>query len=188
MSLPERYTTLLPFTERPTGTDAEMLLFALDRARVQFAWKVDQLTGEQLRQRLLPSELTLASLLKHLAFVEDQFTAYAQQQTPGDPWTSMTWVEANRWVWSTANDDDPGDLYNLYYSAVARSQQVWPSLVASGGLDVMLSSTGTGFPDWSISRRRLMVDMLEEYQKHTGHADLIRESIDGRDGNGPEDQ
>lgn len=182
------YTDLLPLAHCLTGTDAEMLTFALDRARIQFAWKADGLSADQLRQRLPPSEVTLGGLLKHLAFVEDRFTAEAQQQEPALPWDTMSWTDGNRWAWTTADQDSPEDLYALYYAAVARSQRSWADMIDTDGIDVVLPPRSPDYPDYAVNRRRILVDMWEEYLKHTGHADLIREWIDGRTGNDPDDE
>jgi hypothetical protein len=66
---------------------------------------------------------------------------------------------------------------------VERSQAAWAELCADDGLDVLIDE---GDPDWITSRRRILVDLLEEYLKHTGHADVLREAVDGLRGNDPE--
>jgi Protein of unknown function (DUF664) len=58
-----------------TAGEIEMLLFALDRSRAQFAWKCGGLDAAGLRKRYPPSAMTLGGLLKHLALVEDRRTA-----------------------------------------------------------------------------------------------------------------
>src|SRR5882757_4886312 len=98
--------TDLPMTECLLGTDGEMLCFALDRARKEFAWKTGGLTAEQLRRQHPPSEMTLAGLIKHLAFVEDGFTATARGQSPGPPWDTRDWVANGRWGWQSAVTDE----------------------------------------------------------------------------------
>ena len=100
----------------------------------------------------------------------------------------MSWVDGNRWAWQTAVQDGAEDLYELYYAAVARSQRAWTDMINTDGIDVVLPSRYPDSPDYAVSRRRVLVDMLEEYLKHVGHADLIRESIDGRTGNDPDDE
>ena len=70
--------TLLETTIAEPSTRAgevEMLLFALERSRAQFAWKCGGLDAADLRAPHPPSAMTLAGLIKHLALVEDQFTA-----------------------------------------------------------------------------------------------------------------
>jgi Protein of unknown function (DUF664) len=75
----------------------------------------------------------------------------------------------------------PERLYTLWRDAVARSRSAVADALADGGLDRVFSPRG-GQPQ---TLRRLLVDMIEEYARHTGHADLIRESVDGRVGEDP---
>lgn len=171
----------LPVTECLRGTDAELLGFALDRARKEFAWKTGGLDAEQLRRRHPPSTMTLAGLIKHLAFVEDGFTATAQGRPLPPPWDERDWVTNDDWGWESAVTDEPDQLYALWYGAVARSRAAWAELAAAGGLDVIVADPD---PDWSRNRRRILVDLLEENLIHLGHVDLLREAVDGRRGHG----
>ena len=173
----------LPKTECLRGDDAEMLQFAVDRVRQQFAWKTGGLDAEQLRRRHPPSTMTLAGLIKHMAFVEDGFTGRAAQRPLGAPWDTRNWVENDEWGWASALTDDPQDLYALWYAASGRSRSAWVQLSSGGGLDVIIEDDD---PEWSQNRRRILVDLLEEYLKHTGHADLLREAVDGLRGNDPD--
>jgi uncharacterized damage-inducible protein DinB len=171
--------TDLTVTESLLGSDAEMLCFALDRSRKEFAWKTDGLDADQLRRRHPPSMMTLAGLIKHLAVVEDSFTARAQG----------TLIEAAEQSepdeWESAITDDPDDLYALWYGAVQRSRTAWAKMISDGGLDVMVEDPD---PAWNKNRRRVLVDLLEENLIHLGHVDLLREAIDGRRGHGwPDD-
>ncbi len=76
----------LPLTECTRGSDADMLCFALDRVRQQFAWKTGGLSAEQLSQQHPPSTMTLAGLIKHMAGVGAGWTAEAQGRKPEPPW------------------------------------------------------------------------------------------------------
>jgi hypothetical protein len=172
----------LPFTECLRGSDAEMLCFAVDRARRQFAWKTGSLDAEQLRRRHPPSTMTLAGLVKHMAFVEAGFAATAAAQPLGAPWEGRAWADNDDWGWESAVTDEPGELYALWYGEAQRARATWAEMSSPGGLDVALER---GDPDWVVSRRRILVDLLEEYLKHTGHADLLREAVDGLRGNDP---
>src|SRR4051812_47110581 len=172
----------LPLTECLRGDEAEMLQFALDRVRRQFAWKTGGLDAEQLRRQHPPSTMTLAGLVKHMAFVEDGFTAKAAARPLGPPWDERDWVGNDDWIWPSAVTDEPEDLYALWYASVERSRTAWAAMAANSGLDVTVDD---GDPDWITNRRRILIDLLEEYLKHTGHADLLRESIDGLRGNDP---
>ncbi|TCO48400.1 uncharacterized protein DUF664 [Kribbella antiqua] len=173
----------LPLRECLRGGEAEMLGFALDRVRRQFAWKTGGLDAEQLRRLHSPSSMTLAGLIKHMAFVEEGFTARAAGRALGAPWDVRGWVENDEWGWQSAVTDEPQELYALWYGAAARSRAEWAELSADGGLDVAVDE---GDPDWVVNRRRILIDLLEEYLKHTGHADVLREAVDGLRGNDPE--
>ena len=83
----------------------------------------------------------------------------------------------------TAADHEPDELYRLYDDALERSQQRFNAAIAEIGLD---GDTAMRWPNGpAASLRRLLFDMVEEYGRHTGHADLLREAIDGRVGEDP---
>lgn len=71
----------------------------------------------------------------------------------------------------------------MWYDGARRARDDWAELSAYDGLDVTVERGG---PDWVISRRRWLIDLLEEYLKHTGDADVRRESVDGLRGNDPD--
>lgn len=177
------YKGLLPLANLKDGTEADVLCFALDRARWQFAWKTGGLDAEQLRRGFPPSTMTLAGLIKHMAGVEGGFTATAAGRPPGAAKETAEWKAV-----STGDDfqsalaDEPEALYALWYGAVERSRIAWREMLEDGGLDVRVEGDS---PEWIMNRRRMLVDLLEEYMKHTGHADLFREAVDGRVGNDP---
>src|SRR4051794_34863712 len=118
----------LPKPSCPRGDETQTLQFALDRVRQQFAWKTGGLTAGQLRQTHPPSAMTLAGLVKHMAFVEDGFTAKAAAQPLAPPWDTRGWRENDEWGWESAVTDDPDDLYGLWYAAAARSRAKWQEL------------------------------------------------------------
>ena len=94
-----------------------------------------------------------------------------------EPWSGVDWATEAGWEWRSAAQNPPEQLWALWRDAVARSRVA----VAGGGLDGLSHN-----PDGSaFTLRRLLVDMIEEYARHTGQADLIRESIDGRIGEDP---
>jgi uncharacterized damage-inducible protein DinB len=173
------------FTEPSrTAGEVEMLLYSLDRARAQFAWKCGDLDAEGLRREHPPTTMTLGGLLKHLALVEDTYTANDLTGEPiGAPWRDVDFDADPEWEWRTAADDSPADLYGLWRAAVARSRAAWSAALASGGLDQLSKRT----PDagGSPNLRRILVDLADEYARHVGHADLLREPVDGRVGEDP---
>lgn len=169
------------------GTEVEHLLGALDRQRATFRWKADGLDASGLAQQVGASTLTIGGLLKHLALVEDEkFTVWLAGEPLGEPWASLGGPppgdDADVWVFSSAAADSPEQLYDLYDGAVARSHQRLAAALANGGLDEYVS---IHFGDLHFTLRRLLFDLLEEYGRHTGHTDLLREAIDGRVGEDP---
>src|SRR5690348_87394 len=177
-------TTWTPPTERPweppfAGTDLEHLVGALDRMRTTFRWKADGLDASGLQRRVGESTLTIGGLLKHLAANEDFTSLVRLRGAPLDPvWDDNGWDSDDDWEFSSAAEDSPDRLYDLYDGAVARSRQRFAEAVEEGGLDAAVHAT---CPDGGpVSLRRVLFDLLEEYGRHTGHVDLLREAVDGR--------
>jgi hypothetical protein len=164
-----------------TAGEVEMLLFALERSRAQFAWKVGGLDAAALRRPHPPSAMTLGGLLKHLALVEDSKTC---EFVAGGPYPAQ-WegYDGPDWEWRSAADDSPEGLYALWQGAVERSRGAWAAALAGGGLD--RPSTFTTDSGWSPNLRRVLVDLHDEYARHVGHADLMREATDGLVGEDP---
>jgi hypothetical protein len=173
-----------PFFEPPlAASEVEHLLGALHRQRATFRYKCDGLTDDQLRHRLAPS-LTLGGLLAHLALVEE----YAVEVKIRGRELSPAWVErlggldGGEFLW--ANDQTSTTLYALYDDTVRRVRTDFGDIVTNQGLDAPSAVSGSDGTRASV--RRILVDLLEEYGRHTGHADLIRESLDGRVGEDPD--
>jgi hypothetical protein len=138
-----------------------------------------------LRATLAPSTLTLGGLLKHLALVEDDmFSVKLHGAKRCPPFDGVDWDADPDWEWRTAADDSPQQLMSLWKDTVSRSRALTASALAAGGLDRLADFT---WPDGQTpSLRRLIMDMIEEYARHVGHIDLIRESVDGLVGEDPE--
>ncbi len=165
------------------GTEAEHLLGALDRLRTTFRWKAGRLDAAGLAARLPPSQLSLGRLLKHLACVEDvMVTVKLDGVAPGEPWRSADWDAAPDWDLVSADADAPEALYALWDGAVARSRARVAEVLAAEGLD---HRADVADGDEHASLRRLLFDLVEEYGRHTGHADLLREAVDGLVGEDP---
>jgi Protein of unknown function (DUF664) len=163
------------------GNEADTLIGSLERQRRTFAWKCGGLDAAGLRATVGVSSVTLGGLLKHLALVEDDyFTRRLAGRDLGPPWDGVDWDADPDWEWHSAAADTPGQLMTLWQEAVARSRGAVTRALADGGLDQLAGFT---WPDGrSPSLRRILVDLIEEYARHTGHADLIRESVDGLTG------
>jgi hypothetical protein len=168
-----------------SGNELDTLLGALERQRGYVAWKCGNLDPAGLRATLGPSTMTLGGLLKRLAMVEDDvFSVKLHGNQPRPPWDTVDWDADQDWEWHSAAEDRPEQLMALWQEAAGRSRALVADAVADGGLDRLASFT---WPDGRTpSLRRLLMDMIEEYARHVGHADLIRESVDGLVGEDPE--
>ncbi len=161
-------------------TEVEALLAILHRNRRTFAWKCFGLDQDAMNRTLAPSTLTLAGLIKHLALVEDHyFTHQVLGRAYPAVWEPL--AQNDNWDFESAGEDTPEHLQDLWLAAVARSEVATAEALADGGLDRLIADSGGGEP---FNLRRVIVDCIEEYARHTGHADLIRESIDGLVGEG----
>jgi len=173
-----------PWEPPLAGTEVGHLLGALDRLRATFRWKADALDAAALNATIAASALTIGGLLKHLAAVEDfTMTRKLRGEDLGEPWTSFGYDGSNDWEFSSAAQDSPEGLYALYDGAVERTRSRIMDALANGGLDQPAHAASDEGEHASL--RRLLFDLVEEYGRHTGHADLIREAIDGRVGEDP---
>ena len=172
-----------PWEPPLAGTELEHLVGALDRLRTTFRWKADGLDTAGLQTRVGASSLTIGGLLKHLAFVEDfTFTVKLAGKSPGPPWETADWDAVPDWDFVPAADDAPEQLYALWEEAVGRSRERLGAALADGLDQLVHLSTDDGRHP---SLRRLVCDLIEEYGRHTGHADLLREEVDGLVGEDP---
>jgi uncharacterized damage-inducible protein DinB len=164
------------------GDETATLLGSLDRERAIFAWKCGELDAAGLSATLAPSSMTLGGLLKHLALVEDEyFSRRLLGRDLGPPWDTVDWDVDPDWEWNSAAEDSPEQLYALWQDAVARSRSAVAEALADGGLDRLVTGI-TNSRGESPNLRRILIDLIEEYGRHVGHADLIRESVDGLTG------
>ncbi len=178
-------TTNDPPWEPPlAGTEVEHLTGALDRLRMTFRWKAGGLDAAGLQARTGASSLTLGGLLKHLAVIEDYYFTTKLSGAPiGAPWDATGWDGSDDWDFISAADDTPEQLYALWDGAVERSRARLGKALAEDGLDQLVHVSA---PDGRhASLRRLVCDLIEEYGRHTGHADLLREAVDGLVGEDP---
>lgn len=165
-----------------TAGDLEHLMFAVDRSRATFAWKVGGLDAAALGRRFPPSAMTLGGLIKHLALCEDaKVASFVTGEPLGEPWSGVTgspW----EWCWTSAADDTPDELYALWHGSVQRARAAWTAVLAEHGPDSPSAFTPGG---QVVNLRRPFVDLHDEYARHVGHADLMREAIDGLTGEDP---
>jgi pimeloyl-ACP methyl ester carboxylesterase/uncharacterized damage-inducible protein DinB len=165
------------------GDETATLIGSLERQRATFAWKCGGLDAAGLNATVGASAMTLGGLLKHLAVVEDMyFSVRLAGREPLPAFADVDWENDPEWEWRTAADDAPEDLLALWQQAVSRSRTAFAEALANGGLDQPV--THTPWPE-KPRLRRMLVDLVEEYARHTGHADLLRESVDGVVGEDP---
>jgi hypothetical protein len=158
-----------------SGPELQALTGFLDWQRESILLKTDRLTREQLGRRLPPSSLTLAGLLNHLTRVEDSWFGVRFAGLPADG----LWADHDREAdrdrdFRTATELEPEELRNRYRAACARSRDV---VARAAGLDQLSAGTSPAGTHWDL--RWVLIHMLEETARHAGHADLLREAIDG---------
>lgn len=177
-----------PRRARPpiAGDEAETLTGALERERAIVAWKCGGVDAAGSRATVGASSMTLGGLLKHLALVEDEyFTHRLLGRDYPPPWDGVDWDADPDWEWRTGASDEPADVVTLWRTSVGRSRHAVEQVLAAGGLDQLARFTASD--GQSPNLRRILVDMIEEYSRHAGHADLIREAVDGLTGEDPGD-
>jgi hypothetical protein len=162
----------------PRGDERTLLLAYLDYHRETLRMKAAGLDAAQLDTALPPSEMTLGGMVKHLALVENSWLRDVfLGEGLSEPWRSVDWDADWDWDWHSAKGDSPEQIWALYDAMVADADTV----IAGAGLDDVSAkpSRRTGEP---FNLRCILLHLIEEYARHNGHADLLRESIDGETG------
>jgi hypothetical protein len=158
------------------------LLGVLDWCRETLRWKCSGVDAAGLRQRLGPSNVTLGGMLKHLAQVENVVVGEWMVGTPAPaPFDSVDWSADPDWDWNSAADDTPEELFRIWQESVERSRARISNALEKGDLDqlgVWVSPSRGETPNL----RYILVALIQEYSRHLGHVDLLREAIDGLTG------
>jgi Protein of unknown function (DUF664) len=156
--------------------ERDMLVSFLDYFRSVLVRKASGLTPDQLDVALPPSTLTLGRLLRHMSLVEDHWFGYVLhgREYHAD-WTAADWEAQPDWEMDTAGDFSPTELAAQFHAAVDRSRS------AIDGFDLDRVAVRLG-RFGATSLRWILIHMIEEYARHCGHADMLRESIDGQVG------
>jgi hypothetical protein len=164
---PERVTPPFEADERAT------LTAFLDFQRATLAVKCDGLTDDQLKQRAVPpSELSLLGIVRHMAEVERN---WFRPVLGGEP---MATIFAPDMDWAASFRDVTGadvpEAFGIWRAECDHSRAL---VAAAPSLDVR------GFRERGyVSLRWVLTHMIEEYARHNGHADLLRERLDGSTG------
>lgn len=162
-----------------TDPKADLQLY-LQAARDALLWKLDGLSEYEVRRPLTPTATNLLGLVKHLIGCEAVYFGDTFGRPLGEP---LPWLEGaaaeepNVDMWATA-DESREDLVRLYEHACAHSD----ATIAAFALDDL-----GRVPHWpddraEVSLHRVLVHMLAETQRHAGHADIVRELVDGAAG------
>jgi uncharacterized damage-inducible protein DinB len=171
--------------ERPepsySNDEVGMLRSFLDHYRATVRLQASGLTDAQLDQPLPPSDLTLGGMLKHLAYVEDWWFAYhLAAAEPAPPWDTAPWDDDEDWDWHSAAGQTHAELDALLAAAIERSDAcLEAALAADPDLGQRVARPRPPERGETATIRWVLVHMVEEYARHAGHADLIRQSIDG---------
>jgi uncharacterized damage-inducible protein DinB len=166
---------IVPTELASTGSELALLTQYLDQQRAAVLVKTDGLALDQLAQRHPPSALTLAGLLNHLALVEDSWLQGRFLGLPErEPWAGVDWDTDPDWEFHTAAELQPEQLRQRYRDTCARSRTVVAQASGLDQLSVQPLRNGQHF-----SLRWVLLHLLEETARHAGHADFIREAIDG---------
>jgi uncharacterized damage-inducible protein DinB len=165
----------------PAVDETDTLLGFLDFQRATFEWKCRGLGADGLATRVAASSMTLGGIMKHLAWVEDHwFSHFLHDAERAEPWRSVDWSADSNWEWNSAAHDEPDELRRLWSASVDASRARVAEALTRGGMDQLARRTWDSGE--SPSLRWILVHMIEEYARHNGHADLIREAIDGSTG------
>lgn len=156
------------------------LLGPLRAGRATVLWKLDGLGEYDVRRPLVPTGTNLLGLVKHLAVVEaSYFGAVFDRPFPEPlPWWEDD-AEANADMWATP-EESRADIVGLYQRAAAHAD----ATIAALPLDTI--GTVPWWRDGEVTLHRLLVHVIAETHRHAGHADLVRELIDGSAGFRPE--
>ena len=159
----------------PGRGEKAVLAEYLDRYRITFELKCEGLTAEQLATRSVPpSTMSLLGMIRHLARVEHSWTRRVFEgqielsrlyRTEEDP--DLDFKEA------VADDEVVAEAWDTLRGEVSHAWAVYADLDLDAPVDVH---------GHEVEARDIVVHLVEEYARHVGHADLLRECIDGRTG------
>jgi uncharacterized damage-inducible protein DinB len=151
--------------------EREMLEAFLDFHRATLLWKVSGLTDEELRRPGTPSGVSLLGLVKHLADVEQSWFV---EVFAGEPPEFPLWREDDpAAVWRIEPDETTAWVLDVYRRVCERCR----AIVAAASAEDLAAAPRAGAE--GLTLRWILVHMVEETARHNGHADIIREAIDG---------
>ncbi len=157
------------------------LIRYLQQGRDVLLWKLDGLSDYDIRRPMVPTGTNLLGIVKHVATTEAGYFGgvFGRPFLEDLPWT-MDGAEPNADMWATA-DESRQFIIDLYWRVWAHSD----ATIAELGLEA------PGEVDWwpeerrHVTLHRILVHMVVETNRHAGHADILRELIDGTAGHNP---
>lgn len=164
-----------------TSADTEHFRTYLHRAREALLWKLDGLTERQLRMPMTPTGTNLLGLVKHVASVE---IGYLNEVFGRPSEVSLPWYA-----------DDAPDNADMYATAEESSAQIIALYRRAGELsdatlDALDLDSHGHVPWWGarnpVTLHQILVHLLSDVDRHVGHADILRELIDGQAGTSAE--
>ncbi|MET7308629.1 DinB family protein [Streptomyces sp. NPDC005571] len=157
------------------GDERGALLSFVEAQRGAIRRSLIGLTEEQAASRPSAGELSLSGLLKHVAETELNWLRLAQQRPNEKARTEETWADSFRLV----GDETVPQMLEFWAKVAAETEEFIHSVESMN--DTFPLPEAPWFPkDEKCSMRWLLVHLVEEIARHAGHADIIRESLDGR--------
>jgi hypothetical protein len=157
-------------------TQKDGLRYYLQRARDALVWKLDGLSDYDVRRPLVPTGTNLLGLIKHVAGVEAGYfgPVFGRPMAEPMPWDGVTDDDSNIDMWATA-DESRADILELYRMVRGHADDT---------IEALELDTPGLVPWWPADRRnatlnRVLVHVIGELHRHAGHADIVREMIDG---------
>ncbi|MFM7080787.1 MAG: DinB family protein, partial [Actinomycetota bacterium] len=147
-----------------------------------------------LRRTIASSTMTLAGLLKHMAYVEDHWFSGMLLDLPRmSPWAEVDWAATPDWEWESAAREPATAVRAQWNTSVERSRAVVRDALSRVSDATTTSDATTGDSLGTLAKRSwphgerpslrwLLVHLIEAYARHNGHAALLREAVDGETG------
>jgi uncharacterized damage-inducible protein DinB len=170
-------STPLPTAKAPAEDERSVLLGYLDYHRAVLARKAEGITDDQARLAACPpSDLTLLGLVRHMTDVERIWFR-----------RSLVAEEAPPVYYGAAHPDgdDDGDFHPPPRVTISEALAAYWAEIDAANHNIAAASlddVAQDDPDRGVRLRRIVVHMIEEYARHCGHADLLRQAIDGATG------
>ena len=178
----------------PAVGELETLLGYLEFHRATLEWKTRGLSTEQLRRTTAASSMTLGGLLMHMAYVEDHWfigSLHDRERMP--PWSTVDWKATPDWEWDSAHVMSGDDMRAQWTTSVERCRAALEEALVAAGARAPRNGDAAADPLGALAKRAfpsgerpslrwILVHMVEEYARHNGHADLLREAVDGETG------